>query len=77
VSRSQPLKTLDEVGREPLASTPEVAAYLGVPEQTMYQWRSQSKGPRGIKVGKYVRYRWSDVEAWLDKQADQPVGGAT
>ncbi|MDP9459405.1 MAG: helix-turn-helix domain-containing protein [Actinomycetota bacterium] len=62
--------------RKPLGTVTEVSAYLGIPVQTLYQWRTSSKGPRGIKVGKHVRYRWTDVEAWLDSQADQPVGGA-
>lgn len=62
--------------RRALASVPQVAAYLGVPEKTMYQWRTQSKGPRGIRVGKYLRYRWADVDAWLEQQAGLPFGGA-
>ncbi len=62
--------------RKPLGTVIEVSLNLGIPVQTLYQWRTLSKGPRGIKVGKHVRYRWTDVEAWLDRQADQPVGGA-
>ena len=65
-----------EAMRKPLGTVPEVSAYLGIPVQTLYQWRTLAKGPRGIKVGKHVRYRWADVDAWLDRQADQPVGGA-
>lgn len=26
-------------------------------------------GPRWSKVGRHVRYRWSDIEKWLDQQA--------
>ncbi|GAA1980408.1 helix-turn-helix domain-containing protein [Nocardiopsis rhodophaea] len=44
----------------------EVAEYLGVPERTLSQWRYLEKGPKWSKVGRHVRYRWSDVEAWLD-----------
>lgn len=60
----------------PLAQTPEVAAYVGVPVQTMYVWRTKGVGPRAIRVGKHLRYRWSDVEAWLEEQADRPRVGA-
>jgi len=54
-----------------LATLSEVADYLGLPVKTLYQWRSTGRGPRGLRVGKHVRYRWSDVETWLDSQADQ------
>ncbi len=47
-----------------------VAEELGVPLQTLYGWRSAGKGPRGIRVGRYLRYRRADVDAWLEKQAD-------
>ena len=55
---------------ESLMSLEEVAGYLGVPVRTVYSWRATSKGPRGFRVGKFVRYKASDVAAWLDRQAD-------
>lgn len=59
--------------RKPLADTAQVAAYLGVPEKTLRQWRYLKTGPRWSKVGKHVRYRWSDIEKWLDQQAGAKV----
>lgn len=47
-----------------------VAEYLGVPVKTIYNWRAEGKGPRGIRVGRHLRYRLADVEAWLDQLAD-------
>jgi len=55
---------------ESLMSLEEVAGYLGVPVRTVYSWRATSKGPRGFRVGKFVRYKASDVAAWLERQAD-------
>jgi excisionase family DNA binding protein len=46
----------------------EVADYLSVPVQTIYQWRTRGYGPPGRKVGKHVRYRPADVEAWFEAQ---------
>jgi len=46
----------------------DVAEYLGVPRNTLYQWRTKGYGPRGVRVGKHVRYRPDDVNAWLDQQ---------
>ena len=50
-----------------LGTVAEVAAYLGVPDKTLYQWKYKGTGPRAIRVGKHLRYRWSDVERWLDE----------
>lgn len=54
-----------------MLSPADLAALLNVPVRSVYRWRSESTGPRGIKVGKHVRYRQADVDAWLDQQADQ------
>ncbi|MYW71634.1 hypothetical protein Ae168Ps1_1625 [Pseudonocardia sp. Ae168_Ps1] len=49
-----------------LWSIQDLADYLGVPVQTVYQWRKKDYGPRGVKVGKHVRFRPAEVERWLD-----------
>ena len=46
----------------------ELAEYLSVPTATIYAWRYQSKGPRGFRVGRHLRFRKGDVEDWLGKQ---------
>ncbi|MEV5691130.1 helix-turn-helix transcriptional regulator [Micromonospora globbae] len=58
-----------KMARQPLASAEEVATYLGVPVATLYQWRHRGAGPRASKVGRHLRYRWADVERYLDEQA--------
>ncbi|MFI7452335.1 helix-turn-helix transcriptional regulator [Nonomuraea sp. NPDC049714] len=62
-----------------LATTAEVAEYLAEDERTLEKWRYQRRGPRWIKMGDGrtapVRYRWSDVEKWLDERT-VTVGGA-
>ena len=55
---------------ESLLTPQELANFLGIPVKTIYQWRTLSRGPRGIRVGKHLRYRRADVETWLDAQAD-------
>jgi excisionase family DNA binding protein len=44
----------------------ELAVYLGVQVSTIRKWRILRKGPKFIKIGSLVRYRKSDVEAYLD-----------
>lgn len=61
--------------RRPLASIEEVAVYLGVPVQTLYNWRAQKKGPRSARIGRHVRYRWSDVDSFVDDSTDDSTDG--
>jgi excisionase family DNA binding protein len=56
-----------------IEDTESVAAYLGVPTKTLEQWRYVGKGPAYAKVGKHVRYRRTDVDAWLDAQTVTPA----
>ncbi|WP_410642656.1 helix-turn-helix transcriptional regulator [Amycolatopsis sp. lyj-346] len=51
-----------------LLSIEDLSSYLQVPVNTLYQWRKTDKGPTGFRVGKYVRYRRADVDAWIDGQ---------
>jgi predicted DNA-binding transcriptional regulator AlpA len=46
----------------------ELAEYLGIPQQTLYQWRTKGYGPPGRRIGKYVKYLPSDVERWIKEQ---------
>jgi excisionase family DNA binding protein len=48
----------------------EVAALLDVPLRTIYRWRSRHDGPRGYRIGRHVRYRVDDIEAWLEDHRD-------
>ncbi len=53
-----------------LLGVSEVAEWLNVPVATLYQWRTRGDGPRGIRVGRYVKFRRSDIDAWIERQAD-------
>lgn len=52
-----------------MATPEEVAAYLQVSIETVYGWRKKRIGPRASRVGKHLRYRWDDLDTWLDEQA--------
>lgn len=54
-------------------SVDELAAYLQIPKASIYAWNSRGwdPGPPRYKVGKYVRYRRSEVDAWLETRAAQ------
>lgn len=53
-----------------LLSPGELADLLGISLSTVYAWRSQGRGPVGIRVGRNVRYRRDDVERWLDSNRE-------
>jgi predicted DNA-binding transcriptional regulator AlpA len=46
----------------------DVAKHLSVPVALLYKWRYARVGPPGFKIGRYLRYRESDVLAWIDAQ---------
>ncbi|MCG5534180.1 helix-turn-helix domain-containing protein [Halorhodospira sp. 9621] len=54
-------------------TTLEAAEYLSVTRRTMERWRSQRIGPRWVKPGGKCLYRRSDLDAWLEQAAVEPV----
>ena len=48
----------------------EVAELLRVPPATVRQWRYKGVGPRGYRVGRYIRYSPADIRDWLESQRD-------
>jgi excisionase family DNA binding protein len=48
----------------------DLAEYLGLPPATIYKQRSEGTGPPGFRIGKYVRWKRSEVDAWLESKRD-------
>ena len=57
--------THSEMALGPVLTLSQLAAQLGVTVQTLYDLRSQGRGPRGFRVGRELRFRVSEVDAWL------------
>jgi excisionase family DNA binding protein len=52
---------------EALLTLKDVAALLNVPVATLYAWRHEGKPmPPAVKMGRSLRFRRADVEAWVD-----------
>ncbi len=62
-------------GLEPMLTTKELADYLGVAPQAIHDLRTAGRGPRGIKVGRELRFRTSEIQAWLDRMAEPSEDG--
>lgn len=45
----------------------QAAAYLAIPKATLYTWRTRRTGygPPAVKFGSCLRYRRSDLDAWI------------
>ncbi len=56
-----------------LLTTSQVAAYLQVPVATIHQWRYRGEGPKAAKVGRHLRFRRVDLDAWLEQQSQKPA----
>jgi len=52
-----------------LLSPKDLAAFLGIAEQTVYNRHSAGGSlPSALKLGRLLRFRPSDVETWLEQQ---------
>lgn len=50
----------------------QAAACLSISKATLYTWRNRRTGfgPRAVKAGGALRYRRSDLDAWLDAHTE-------
>lgn len=61
-----------EVSVDPILTIDEAAAYLAIPESTLYTWRTRRVGfgPRALKIGGCLRFRRSDLDEWVEAQLE-------
>ena len=57
-----------------LMTVEEVAEFLCVPVNTLYQWRHKGTGPTAFRVGRYLRYDPSKVRSWLHENSGTDHG---
>jgi len=62
--------TAEALGLQPLIDVAELAAYLGVPVSTIYDWRTHGKGPTAYRFGKHLKFAVSDVQKWVAGQRE-------
>jgi len=55
---------------DPLLGVPDLCEEFGVTRSAIYKWRERKTGPKGFKIGRYVKYRRSEVNRWLAEQGD-------
>jgi excisionase family DNA binding protein len=52
----------------------DLSTYLDIPVKTLRKWRVEGTGPRAFKVGRHLRFRRNDIDAWLEERADRDDG---
>lgn len=61
-----------ELHRHPVSwawlSPGQLASYIDISERTLEEWRRKGIGPRFVRIGKHVRYKLADVDAYLDQE---------
>ncbi|CNE44848.1 Helix-turn-helix domain [Mycobacterium tuberculosis] len=58
--------------QDPHLTTAEVAARYRTSESTVRYWRHIGTGPRGVKIGRRVLYRESELLRWeREREAEQ------
>lgn len=63
---------------EPLLTTAQAAAHLGLSPRTLEEWRLRGGGPVFRKLGRRtVRYAQSDLADFIQVSARVNTGGAT
>ena len=58
-------------GLEKMWTVDELAEFASVSVTTLYHWRWEGKGPKAIKVGRYLRYPEREIEKWLEELGSQ------
>lgn len=60
-----------------LLTIDEAASYLAIPKATLYTWRTRRAGfgPRAVKIGGCLRFRQSDLDAWIEDHVEAPHEG--
>lgn len=62
------METIDLFEDSDLIDEARLAARLGVSRATLQSWRYAGRGPRYLKLGRLIRYREADVDAYLRAQ---------
>jgi len=66
------MTTITSLAEDPILTIDEAAHYLTIPKATLYTWRTRRVGfgPRAVKLGGCLRYRRSDLDAWVAEHVE-------
>lgn len=58
---------------QPLMNDRNAAQLLGLSVSSLRRWRTEGKGPKIVRVGPLVRYRLSDLIAYIEHAVVDPA----
>jgi excisionase family DNA binding protein len=58
-----------ETSTDKLIGVKELSDYIGIPERTLREWNYKGIGPKSYRVGRWLKYRKSEVDEWLETQS--------
>ena len=53
--------------------TAQAANYIQYSESRLHQWRAEGAGPTFYRLGSRIRYKQSDLDAWIEKGRTEAV----
>lgn len=56
----------------PNLTASQAAEFLGIKTTTLANWRMENKGPKYMRVGRMIRYRYNDVVEFRDRYVVEP-----
>lgn len=59
-----------------LMTTEQLARYIGIHPASAPRWAREGFGPRRFRIGKRAYYLKSEVDAWIQSQAEEQGRGA-
>jgi hypothetical protein len=68
----EPQETPATTGPAVLLTEREAAAWARMPLSSFRSIRYRREGPREFRLGRHVRFRHCDLEAWLDRWTSTP-----
>lgn len=58
----------DAPKKSPITDTAGAAEYTALSASTLNKLRCSGGGPKYLKLGKIIRYRFADLDAWLESR---------
>ena len=59
---------IDRPDADALLTEAQAADFLNLSVRTIQAWRNKWAGPLYIRLGRTIRYRRSDLVAWIEKE---------